>query len=102
MTTIGIGARQHPDIECLHQDLDVIGVPLGATVDQAGIAHIRLNEIKRELDYRVGVHQFPSMHTANHQDAPAIRTAAGAQSQSKDGPPFNRIVQSEARAEGGL
>jgi hypothetical protein len=99
VATIGIGARQHPDVERLHHHLDIEGGPFSATVCQAGLVRIRLNEINRELDDRIRVHQFPSMHTANDQDPAAICTAASAQAQSKDGPAFNRIVQGDARAE---
>ena len=89
VAAVGIGARQHPDVEGLHHDLDVERGPLGAPVCQSGFVRIRLDEIDRELDDRVRVHQFPGMHTADDQDAAAIRTAAGAQTQSQDLPALN-------------
>src|SRR5690606_31396078 len=82
VATIGIGARQHPDVQRLHHDPDIKSRPFSATVGQAGRRRICSDEIKRELDNRVRIHQFPSMHPANDQNPSAIFTAASAQTYS--------------------
>jgi hypothetical protein len=89
VTTIGIRARQHPDVERLHHDSDVEGRPFGAAICQTGLRRISLGKIIRELDDRVGVHQFPSMHTTDDQNAATVCSAPGPQMQGIDRPTLN-------------